>query len=106
MGEASALRLCSDPALGRCLTSRGGNRKSIDELVHRVSGMSFDPSKLNKARPIVDDFSDERFPEIAIGHRFALGISPPSGAPTCPPAIFKAVHDIGRVTYDLDFTLN
>ena len=43
---------------------------------------------------------DERLPEVAVRHRLLGAVHPAPAQPAPPPAIPKAVHDIGRVAHD------
>jgi len=63
--------------------------------------MAFDPLKigtLSRGQTFVE--LNEWLPQIIIGHGLFLGVAPTVGFPLHPPAIFKAVHDIGGVTHN------
>ena len=63
--------------------------------------MAFDPLKigtLSRGQTFVE--RNKRLPQIVISHGLFLGVAPTIGFPFHPPTIFKAVHDIGRVTHN------
>src|SRR5439155_23461129 len=82
------------------LASSRLDRQPVDEIVHRVVAVALDPAEGDVAA--APNLVDERFPQVAIGHRLAGLVHPVARQPSLPPSVAEAVHDIGRVADDLE----
>src|ERR1700683_4608337 len=73
----------------------------IDAVVPAVARMALDPADtaglVGGRRQLY-----ERLPQVAVGHRFVLGVLPVAPQPALPPAVGEALDDIGGVADDVD----
>src|SRR5436853_2356664 len=74
-------------------------RQGVDALVHDIAAV---PLHLVPDDVVAPRLGDEALPEIAVGDRLLPGAQPAVALPLLPPAVAKAVHDVGAVGVEVD----